>query len=79
MNKVTANYTVTEDDEIIVFNTSTGSGVFLTLPLTLPEGKTIYVKNLSSSNSVTASCTNRIKLANDTVTKSTATIEKGVS
>lgn len=62
VNKVTANYTVAGDDEVIIFNTSTGSGVLLTLPLTLPEGKTIYVKNLSS-NAVTATCTNRLKPA----------------
>ncbi len=78
VNKVTANYTVTEDDEIIVFNTGTGSGVILTLPLTLPEGKTIYVKNLSS-NSVTASCVNRLKPADSINTSSTLNIAKGVS
>lgn len=69
---ITTDYTLTNDDDLIVYNS--GIQRTLTLPSTLEVGKTVYVKKLGSTNLRLQSSTANIYAQNSTSGASTATV-----
>lgn len=69
---ITTDYTLTNDDDLIVYNS--GIQRTLTLPSTLEVGKTVYIKKLGSTNLRLQSSTANIYAQNSTSGASTATV-----
>ena len=69
---MTQNYTLTNDDDLIVYNSATQRT--LTLPSTLEVGKMVYIKKLGSTNLKLQSNSSNIYVQNSTTGTNTTTV-----
>jgi hypothetical protein len=69
---MTQNYTLTNDDDLIVYNSATQRT--LTLPSTLEVGKMVYIKKLGSTNLKLQSSSSNIYVQNSTTGTNTTTV-----
>ena len=69
---ITANYTLTNDDDLIIYNSATQRT--LTLPSTLEVGKTVYIKRLGSTTLKIQSSGTNIYLPNATTAVNNTTL-----
>ena len=68
-----SNYTITDDDELIIANNSMTSDRYLDLPTSSYAGRTIYVKDYSQKT-INVRCNNRIIASNGNSPQSTASV-----